>query len=363
MEARLVREGADGLERVLGAFDASAETRGIGVFAADGSLPRRALDRAVRGVATPVFGGVFPGVLYEGTRVTDAVLVAGLGVEPSVTVVPGLSDPGASFSRDLPATVPDGGTAFVLVDAFATRVEEFVGDLFAAHGVTLSYLGGGAGSLDMEQRPCLVTDGGLVEDAAVVATVDAPTGVGVRHGWEEVAGPLRVTAADGRRVLELDGEPAFAIYRQIVEDDAGLSLDPGAFFDVAKRYPFGLSRLDGEMIVRDPFEVGDGGALTCFGNVPEDAFIHVLRGDERSLVEAAGRAHDEVATGDEEVLLFDCISRVLYLEDAFERELDAVGGRDSPALGALTLGEIANDGEGHLDYYNKTAVVATAGSL
>lgn len=39
-------------------------------------------------------------------------------------------------------------------------------------------------------------------------------------------------------------------------------------------------------------------------------------------------------------------------------ELDADGGTDSPVLGALTVGEVANDGEGHLDYYNKTAVAA-----
>jgi len=30
---------------------------------------------------------------------------------------------------------------------------------------------------------------------------------------------------------------------------------------------------------------------------------------------------------------------------------------DTPMVGALTIGEIANDGYGHLDYYNKTAVV------
>jgi hypothetical protein len=51
---------------------------------------------------------------------------------------------------------------------------------------------------------------------------------------------------------------------------------------------------------------------------------------------------------------------VLYLEDKFERELSAVKTDDTPMIGALTIGEIANDGYGHLDYYNKTAVVGAA---
>jgi hypothetical protein len=364
MDVRLVRGGADELTDVLGSLDASPDTSGIGVFAADGSLGREQLGAAVRELDTPVFGGVFPAVLHDGTRETDATVVAGLTTEPSVTVVPELSDPGTALDEHLPAatSVPDGGTAFVLVDAFASRVEEFVSELFAAYGVSLSYLGGGAGSLDAEGQPCLVTGDGLVGDGAVLATVDAPTSVGVQHGWEAVAGPFRVTAADGPRLAGLNGESAFAVYREIVEGDGDRSFDTGDFFEVAKRYPFGISRLDGEMIVRDPFEVDEDGVLTCFGDVPEEAFVHVLRGDEESLVEAAGEAAEQAAGG-RDVLCFDCISRVLYLQDVFGRELDAIGGADEPTVGALTLGEIANDGRGHLEYYNKTVVVATTGAL
>ena len=360
MTAQLVVGGADRLFDTVRSLDAEPSVEGIGIFAADGELPDPAdLNPVLRDLDTQVFGGMFPEVVYEGERRSDAVVVATLPVEPTVTLVPDLGHSAGSFDRNLPETVPDGGTAFVLVDAFADRVEDLVSTLFHSYGVDLNYIGGGAGSLDMEQRPCLVTNAGVVENAAVVATVDIPTSIGVKHGWNEVAGPFRVTAAEGRTLVELDGDPAFDVYREVVENDADVDLTPDSFFEVAKMYPFGISRLDGERIVRDPFEVDGEGALDCFGNVPEGEFVHILRGDPESLVGAAAEAY-ETATGgaDGEVLFFDCISRVLYLEDDFSRELDAVGGSESPAFGALTLGEIANDGTGHLDFYNKTAVTA-----
>lgn len=366
MKSQLVGGRAESLFDAIRTYDEDPSVQGLMLLVADGCLPDvDRVDQVLQEVVTPVFGGVFPQVLYQGECHTDGIVVAGLSVEPAVSVVPDLSDPGTSFEQHLPGTVPEGGTAFVLVDAFSTRVEEFVSQLFTTYGVNATYLGGGAGSMDMEQRPCLLTDDGVLEDAALFATVDVSTSVGVRHGWEEIAGPLRVTGADGPRLSELNGEPAFSVYRRIVEDDAGTTIETDDFFDVAKMYPFGIRRLDGEMIVRDPFEVTDDGTLTCFGAVSEDAFLHVLKGREQSLVDAAGEAYSEAASKNDsgDVLFFDCISRVLYLEDAFGRELDAVGGAGSPQLGALTLGEIANDGEGHLDYYNKTAVVARSGSL
>jgi hypothetical protein len=46
------------------------------------------------------------------------------------------------------------------------------------------------------------------------------------------------------------------------------------------------------------------------------------------------------------------------MDSSFDTELSAMGDDEQPAFGALTIGEIANDGHGHLEYYNKTAVIA-----
>lgn len=358
--------GTRELLEAVSAFDDDPSVRGIVALATAASAPEPGdIDPVLCGLSVPVFGGVFPEVLHEGEKYDTGAVVAGLAVEPEVTVVSGLSDPGTEFASAIPDN-PGGETAFVLVDAYATRVEDFVASLFNAYGLDVNYVGGGAGSLAGDGSPCLFTGDGLIADAAVFATVEPPTSVGVRHGWEEVAGPFCATAAEGPTLAELDGEPAFEVYRRVVEDDADVTVDPENFFDAAKSYPFGLSRLEGEKIVRDPFEVTDDGALTCFGDIPEGEFVHILKGRRDSLVEAAGDAY-ETAVGDGDtdgvVLFFDCISRVLYLEDAFPEELAVVGGTDSPALGALTVGEIATDGEGHLDYYNKTAVAAVTGEL
>jgi hypothetical protein len=364
MRTRLVTDSTECVIETMVALDGDPSVRGIAVFVADGLAGRSSLDSTLRRLSTTVFGGVFPRVIHRGEAHETAAVVAGLAVEPRVTVVSDLDDPKTDVAATLPDAAPRDGTAFVFVDAHASRVEHLVGSLFDAYGVTLNYVGGGAGSLDAPEAPCLLTGDGLLADAAVVATVDLSTDVGVRHGWEAIAGPLRVTAAEGRTVHELDGERAFSAYREIVGEELGPAetVDVERFFEVARRYPFGIARLEGERIVRDPFELDDG-SITCFGDVPDGEFLHVLCGDTESLVAAASAAHTAVDGDAAEVLFFDCISRVLFLGDEFHRELDAVGGPDEPTIGALTIGEIANDGEGHLDYYNKTAVVAAIDGL
>ena len=62
------------------------------------------------------------------------------------------------------------------------------------------------------------------------------------------------------------------------------------------------------------------------------------------------------------VLIVDCISRVLFLEDKFEEELNNVSSAikkdfsDAEISGALTLGEISSY-NGYLEFLNKTLVV------
>ncbi len=328
------------------------------LLAADGRVEVEGVGPVVDAASVPVVGGVFPELIHAGRRRDHGAVVVGLPDEPTVTTVTTPTD-GSVRSQLHPGALDAGHrTGFALIDAYADWVDAFVKGLFDTYGVELDLVGGGAGSLDGPSGPTVFTGDGPVTDGAAVATVPTAADVGVRHGWREVDGPFRVTEADGRTLVALDGEPAFERYRAAVEADDGGPVEREAFFETAKAYPLGISRMGDETIVRDPFEVDAAGAMDCFGAVPEGEFLHVLWGDPDRLVAAAAEADSAVGPAAATRLCFDCISRVLYLEGEFERELDAIGGPAEPAAGALTIGEIANDGRGHLDFYNKTAVVA-----
>jgi hypothetical protein len=354
----------------LKTLEAHPKVSGLLVLGTDAAGPH-ATDLADRLADSPLtaFGGAFPQVIADGTAREAGTLFLGLREAPDVTLVEGLSDPSANFDAQLPDLLVEGyRTAFVFADAFATGTDALVGALFDAYGVEITILGGGAGSLSMEQAPCLLTEDGWAEDAAVVAATRAAGSVGVSHGWQEFAGPFRVTDADGPVVQLLGDQPAVGAYREFVEPDIGRKLTADNFFQVAKSYPFGLSRFEAEKIVRDPFELTDDGGIRCFGEVPAGSFVHVLKGEPDSLVaaarEAAAVARESASTAGGEALFFDCISRVLYLGDEFDRELAAVEEGDArPLVGALTIGEIANSGREFLELYNKTAVVGVVEGL
>jgi hypothetical protein len=359
----------ESVDPVVDALEADPAVAGVFVLATDAdSAHASALAARLGDSSLVAFGGAFPQIIAEGTRHETGTLLLGLREAPDVTVIEGLSDPGVDLDVQLPDLLGTGyRTAFVLADAFATRTEALVQSLFAAYGVEVTILGGGAGSLSMEQGPCLLTDDGWVADAAVLAATRATGSLGVSHGWQEFAGPFRVTDADGPVVRLIGDRPAFEVYRDVLEDDIEGELTAENFFEVAKSYPFGLSRFEAEKIVRDPFEPTDDGGIRCFGDVPAGSFVHVLRGDPDALIIAAGQAADAARTdapSDGTTLFFDCISRVLYLGDEFDREIAAVAPEnDPPLVGALTIGEIANSGREFLELYNKTAVVGVVGGL
>jgi hypothetical protein len=235
--------------------------------------------------------------------------------------------------------------------------------LFNHFGLEVNYLGGGCGSLSFKQKPSLITNEGLLADSAILAMVDTTSGIGVSHGWYSVRGPFKVTEAERNVIISLNWEPAFSVYRRVVEETAHCTFNDTNFFELAKSYPFGIKRFGGEMIVRDPLMVKEDGALVCVGEVPVESYVDILTGDESSLVHAAQKARTlslEAYHGPAEkkvILLIDCISRVLFLGKKFDEEIQAVYQEGFPLIGALTLGEIANSGKDYLEFYNKTAVV------
>lgn len=358
-----------GLEKLLAEATVNPQVGGLVVLTCDANAftPER-LDPLLAAAAVPLIGGVFPAIMHNGKRYEQGTVVWGVGNRMRVAEIPGLSDPEMDFEKTLDEAFPPSegeSTQLVFVDGFARRISDFIDALFNVFGLEANTIGGGAGSLSMVQKPCLLTRSGMIMDAAVVAAFDVHSGVGVSHGWTPIGGPFQVTKAEHNVIVSLDWRPAFEVYREVVEAHAHAQFEQEGFFELAKAYPFGIAKMDAEHVVRDPFQVGENGSLVCVGEVPEGSHVSILNGNRDSLLAAAvaARALSEQRLGVDTParlrLFMDCISRVLFLEEDFEQEIAAVALPDRPLIGACTIGEIASNGIDYLEFYNKTSVVAS----
>ena len=324
------------------------------------------VDPLLNDIQVPIVGGIFPAIIHGKQRMDKGCIVVGLPTECRVEVIGALSDENMDYEEELDRRIPDledTKTMLLFVDGFSKRIGDFIDCLSNIFGLEINYIGGGSGSLTVEQKPCLFTNRGIIQDSALLALFDLNSSIGVRHGWQSVDGPYKVTQSDRNAIITLDWKPAFEVYRDIVEKHSGKVFSNDNFFEIAKAYPFGITKLGVEKIVRDPLMIENENTLVCVGEVPEGSYVDILNGDETSLIKASGEAFSacKKALGkdvDGSLSIFiDCISRVLFLEEAFSKELHAVYEEGLPLIGACTIGEIANSGNDYLEFYNKTAVI------
>ncbi len=320
----------------------------------------------LRSLSVPVFGGVFPTILHGRQHFEQGYIVVGLRQSLPVAVFEEVSqlNPYAPDQVSLPDALTGASSLLVLVDGLASTIDYLIGEIYNQIGPERPVLGGGAGSLSFERRPCLFSNRGMLSDALQVVGLPDPLQTSVRHGWEKLAGPFLVTESDANVIRSLNYRPAFDVYREVVEPYATARFEDTDFFEIAKTFPFGMEKLDEALLVRDPI-IHDNGALVCVGNVPENTMVYVLRGKGASLTGAAGDAARGAGSDQPEgadVVVFDCISRKLFLEGEFAAEMEAICAPFSDGthvVGALSLGEIANSAGGSIHFHNKTVVVGS----
>lgn len=312
----------------------------------------------------PIIGGVFPEVIYMGERKKEGVLLLALETELKTQLFD-LSDNSDEYFRLLESFMDDSpepkSGLLVFIDALSSNKQCFIESLFNFFGIFPTYMGGGAGSLSFESFPNIIDNDGMHSNAVVIGWLNEKIALGVAHGWHSFSEPLKVTEACGNQIKSINWEPAFEIYKQIVEQHSGLEINSDNFFQIARSYPLGIVKIDAEMVVRDPFKVNNN-AIHLVDLISEGEYVHILHGDLKSLLAGASKAKEmafsKLGEGRDpkSVFCIDCISRVLYLQDDFEKELQIIA-KDIEANGILTIGEIANPGESFLEIYNKTVVI------
>ena len=200
-------------------------------------------------------------------------------------------------------------------------------------------------------------------------------GVGVRHGWEPIGLPMKVTKSEGTVIKELDGKPALKIYEDYFGRKAEELIEK-PIARMAYTYPLGMS-VEGspELLIRDVVIANTKGEITCAAEIPQESEIRLMLGDPEKAMQSAKEAAQEAlsqlkGSSPKLILVFNCMARSKLLGRRAPEEIAAVQeilGKEVPLLGFYTYGEQAPLG-GNIDpdvcrsvFHNQTIVLLVLG--
>ncbi len=310
-------------------------------------------------------GGVFPGLIDGAQRRDEGVIAIPLHCQAQL-ITATLDRGGATWITPPPA-LPTGkpASALLFMDSHSPGVMGFMEAIYDQYGTTIHYAGAGAGYRDLRQAPSIFSENGFIKHGGLLILLPQASTVNVRHGWKRVAGPFIATRTSGKIIQELNWEAAGTFYRREIEALAPELKNKPVFPDLASRFPLSIGKQAAEDVVRDPFEINEADEIVFFTDVPENSAIYISEGNKETLIDAAQQAVAECNPTEAIATCFisDCYSRALMLGDELEIELDRVNKAlkrftDTPAQGALVMGEICGNGRTNLEFYNKTFVIA-----
>lgn len=295
---------------------------------------------------------IFPQVVYEDNHYEEGIVVLTLSENAEVKLIENIKEP--QF------TCMDYESIIVFFDALSSNIDRFLEELFVYSDVTSSVLGGGAGKISLVQEAVIFDNHKMYENAAIIIGTSVRSGIGVKHGWQEMSETFVVTSADGNVVKEINYQNALDFY--ISRLDTQETITQENFFEIAKSHPLGVQTLSQEIVVRDPLSFSDDGIFMA-ASISENTVVSILKGDSASLLQAASEATQEaiyrIRHIPKNLLVVDCISRALFLEEDFVKELKSIHSFAPHAnmFGALTLGEVANNSNKYIEVFNKTCVI------
>jgi len=254
--------------------------------------------------------------------------------------------------------------ALILTDALAGHADHLVDEVNLRTAGMYQFFGGGAGDDALFQRTHVFLGTRAFTDAAVTLEMlsNKPIGVGVSHAWAPASRPLRVTAADGMRLVSLNAAPAADAFTDHAEAT-------GQRFDRRDPLPFFLHNVLGidtglGYRLRVPLAVHADGAVTCAAEVPVGATVAIMAASAHSTRDnatlAAAAALRQIAGYQPKVgLVFDCVATRLRLGRTFDLELESIAQALAPApfAGCNTYGQIVRADGQFGGFHNCTAVV------
>ncbi|MBU0744570.1 MAG: FIST C-terminal domain-containing protein [Gammaproteobacteria bacterium] len=282
-------------------------------------------------------------------------------------------------SKNFPYSVKDHPylSYILLEDGLSGKGEETAMAMLSILGSDMKFAGGSAGDdLRMVKTTTFVDDRALA-DAVSLAFVASkkPIIIAVQHGHLPISPPLTVTKAKGNTVYEIDGKPAFEIWKKYAAEDAKktLGIDVNKLQDNNKDLIRFLGYYEAGLYVgKENYKIRWPGLTTTtngpmkFGTtISEGTVFRVMSSSKenqmlstrRSAQIIIDRLKGEKLAG---AVVFDCVTRGMILQDEFNKTIDVKKGLlKVPFVGFETYGDFAMD-EGQMSGYHSATTVILA---
>lgn len=208
--------------------------------------------------------------------------------------------------------------------------------------------GGLAGDGPHFQRTWTLGPGGAHPDRVVALALEGPD-LAVSHGcyggWKPFGPARQITACEDNVLLELDGEPALAVYRRYLGDYARDLPAAGLLF------PFAILDQDQDEtgLIRSIIGIDEArDSLILAGSVQSGSLLRLMHTNPEGLVDGAELAAEAAfgglaGQGAQLAVLITCVGRKLVMGDRVDDEVEAV--IQAGALPGLTVTGFYSYGE------------------
>ena len=250
----------------------------------------------------------------------------------------------------------------VLADGLHVNGAGLVEGLRAVLGETVVIVGGLAGDGADFKETLVGLDGDPAAQALLAIGLcgeDLALGSSSFGGWDAFGPERKITKADGPVLYELDGQPALALYKRYLGEEAA-NLPASALL-----FPLAIRRdgADTETLTRTIVGVDEEAqSLTFAGEMPQGWSAQLMRGTVDRIVSGAADAAQaaglpSAAPEGSLGILISCIGRRLMLGQRVQEEVEAVADEwpGVPVVGFYSYGEIGPHGvTGRCTLHNQT---------
>jgi len=258
-------------------------------------------------------------------------------------------------------------TLFMLFDAMVPNIGTLLDDLYLNLANRVHYAGANAGSESFQPMPCLFDSERLVQNGVLLILLTSHKGAILEHGYHAPEHTSYATSTYGNRISQIDWQPAFKVYQDLVREQYGEEVTAENFYQYGVHFPFGIVRANHHVVVRIPVALADDGSLFCVGEVPPNSVLTLLKAPAVSTVETLHKLTEGLVklngeVGGDELSLFYCAGRRLHLGlelATSELEVFKVMTQAAQVAGALSLGEIGGSTlHGYPLFHNATLVAS-----